>query len=98
VISSVLNGAFDAMVVTNAAQIDHVMQLAERALKTDLFRGACKKIVVASIGPTASETLKHHDLPVDFEPSHPKMGILVKEFSEQVHALRQAKSGQRHDV
>ena len=97
-ITQVLNGAFDAMVVTNAAQIDHVMQLAERALNTDLFRGACRKIVVASIGPTASEALKHHDLPVDFEPSHPKMGILVKEFSEQVHVLRQAKSGQRQDV
>jgi uroporphyrinogen-III synthase len=91
-ISEVVNGALDAMVVTNAAQIDHVMQLAERTENTDLFRGACKKVVVASIGPTASEGLKHHDLPVDFEPSHPKMGILVKEFSEQVHALRQAKS------
>ena len=97
-ITHVLNGAFDAMIVTNAAQIDHVMQLAERALNTDLFRGACRKIVVASIGPTASEALKHHDLPVDFEPSHPKMGILVKELSEQVHGLRQAKSGQRQDV
>jgi uroporphyrinogen-III synthase len=68
------------------------MQLAERAHTVEPFREACKKIVVASIGPTATEGLKHHDLPVDFEPSHPKMGILVKEFSEQVHALRQAKS------
>lgn len=90
-ITEVINGALDAMVVTNAAQIDHVMQLAEHAHKTDLFRDACKKLVVASIGPTASEALKHHDLPVDFEPSHPKMGILIKEFSEQVHAFRQAK-------
>ncbi|HKY72123.1 MAG TPA: four helix bundle protein [Nitrospira sp.] len=97
-ISDVLNGALDAMVVTNAAQIDHVMQLAERGNRATRFRAACKTMVVASIGPTASETLKHHDLPVDFEPSHPKMGILVKEFSEQVHALRQAKSDQGHDA
>jgi uroporphyrinogen-III synthase len=54
-------------------------------------------MVVASIGPTASEGLKQHDLPVDFEPSHPKMGILVKELSEQIHGLRQAKLGQRQD-
>jgi uroporphyrinogen-III synthase len=44
-------------------------------------------MVVASIGPTASERLRHYDLPIDFEPSHPKMGVLVKETSEQAHAL-----------
>jgi uroporphyrinogen-III synthase len=71
-ITEVVNGRIDAMVITNAAQVDHVMQLAEQDQKTDLFRESCKKIVVASIGPTASEGLKHYDLPVDFEPSHPK--------------------------
>jgi uroporphyrinogen-III synthase len=93
-IRQVTSGNCEVMLVTNAAQIDHVMQLAERHHLTDAFREACKKLVVASVGPTASEGLKHHDLPVDFEPSHPKMGILVKELSEQVHALRQAKSSQ----
>ena len=91
-VAEVLNGAIDAIVITNAAQIDHVMLLAERSQHAQSFRDACKKIVIASIGPTATEGLKRHELPVDFEPSHPKMGVLVKEFSEQVHALRQAKS------
>ena len=91
-IANVLNGAFDAIVITNAAQINHVMQLAERSQNAQAFRDACKKIVIASIGPTATEGLKRHELQVDFEPSHPKMGGLVKELSEQVHALRQAKS------
>ena len=95
-IGQVVNGACEAMLITNAAQIDHVMQLAERSSQTHGFKEACKQMVVASIGPTASEGLKHHDLPVDFEPSHPKMGILVKEFSEQVHALRLAKSTASH--
>jgi uroporphyrinogen-III synthase len=94
-IGQVTRGGCDAMLITNAAQIDHVMQLAERGNVTEAFREACKRIVVASIGPTASEGLKHHDLPVDFEPSHPKMGILVKELSETIHALRQAKSNQQ---
>ncbi|HKT36715.1 MAG TPA: four helix bundle protein [Nitrospira sp.] len=93
-IEDVISGAVQAMIITNAAQIDHVMQLAERGQKTQAFREACQKLVVASIGPTASEGIKHHELQVDFEPSHPKMGILIKEFSEQVHALRQAKSPQ----
>ena len=90
-IGQVASGGCDAMLITNAAQIDHVMQLAERSNVTEAFRNGCRRIVVASIGPTASEGLKHHELPVDFEPSHPKMGILVKELSEHVHALRQAK-------
>ena len=90
-ISEVLDGKIDAMLVTNAAQIEHVMQLVEQEGKTELFREACKKLVLASIGPTASEALKHLDLPVDFEPSHPKMGVLVKELGERVHALRQSK-------
>jgi uroporphyrinogen-III synthase len=96
-ITEVVNGTIDAMVITNAAQVDHVMQLAEQDQKTELFRESCKKIVLASIGPTASEGLKHYDLPVDFEPSHPKMGVLVKELSEQIHALRQAKVPRQPD-
>ena len=94
-IGQVASGGCDAMLITNAAQIDHVMQLAEGSSLTEAFREGCRRIVVASIGPTASEGLKHHDLPVDFEPSHPKMGILVKELSENVHALRQAKLNQQ---
>jgi uroporphyrinogen-III synthase len=97
-IGEVLKGAIDAMMITNAAQIDHVMQIAERSQNGQAFREACKKIVVASIGPTATEGLKHHELQVDYEPSHPKMGILVKEFSEQIHALRQAKSPQQPEA
>jgi uroporphyrinogen-III synthase len=93
-IGRVLSGGCDVVLVTNAAQIDHVMQLTERSNHAQAFREACKRIVVGSIGPTASEGLKHHDLPVDFEPSHPKMGVLVKELSEHVHALRQAKTNQ----
>ena len=34
-------------------------------------------MVVASIGPTTSETLRELDLPVDLEPEHAKMGHLV---------------------
>ena len=97
-IGEVINGTIDVMMITNAAQIDHVMQLAERGQQTQPFSEACKRIVVASIGPTATEALKHHELQVDFEPSHPKMGVLVKELSEQVYALRQAKSGQQPDA
>jgi uroporphyrinogen-III synthase len=40
------------------------------------------KMVVSAVGPIVAERLRSHRLPVDFEPSHPKMGIQVKETSE----------------
>lgn len=83
VLDEILAGTIQVMLVTNAAQIDHVMQVLEQEGRTGQFKAACKKLVVASIGPTASERLRHHGLPVDLEPSHGKMGILVKETSAQ---------------
>ena len=80
------------ILITNAAQVDHVMRVLEQDGKVVVFRAALKKIVVASIGPTTSERLRHHGWPVDFEPSHAKMGILVKEVSEQA-ALRLSRKG-----
>ncbi|MEQ1793251.1 MAG: uroporphyrinogen-III synthase [Nitrospira sp.] len=91
VLADLLAGTVPVMLITNAAQIDHVMQLLEQEGKVPLFREACKTIIVASIGPTASERLRHYDLPVDFEPSHGKMGVLVKELSEQVASLLASK-------
>lgn len=87
VLAEVLAGNIAVMLITNAAQIDHVMQLLEQEGKVPLFRETCKTMVVASIGPTASERLRSYDLPVDFEPSHGKMGVLVKELSEQIQTL-----------
>ncbi len=79
------------LLITNAAQVDHVMQVLEKDGKVVPFCSALKKMVVASIGPTASERLRHYDWPIDLEPSHPKMGILVKEAGAQINTLRQSK-------
>lgn len=88
--------AVDARVllITNAVQVDHVVQLLEPDRLVEQLRQALGQVVVASIGPTASERLRSHALPVDLEPSHPKMGILVKEASEQARAILERK-GQR---
>lgn len=86
-LNEIIAGRVQAILITNAAQVDHVMQVLEQDGKVEAFRTALKKMVVASIGPTASERLRHHDWPVDFEPSHPKMGILVKEVSEQAASV-----------
>lgn len=87
VLNEILAGQVQVMLITNAAQIDHVVEILEQDGRTTQFKEACNKLVVASIGPTASERLRRHGLPVDLEPSHGKMGILVKETSEQAHSI-----------
>lgn len=82
-LEEIVAGRVHVVLITNAIQVDHVMQVLEQDGKVERFRAALTKMVVASIGPTASERLRHHDWPVDFEPSHSKMGVLVKEGSEQ---------------
>ena len=93
VLNEILAGQVQVILVTNAAQIDHVMQVLEQEGNTAQFKTSCRQLVVASIGPTASERIRSHGLTVDFEPSHGKMGILVKECSEQVHAILLNKRG-----
>ncbi|HZS12378.1 MAG TPA: uroporphyrinogen-III synthase, partial [Nitrospirales bacterium] len=88
-IETLRRGEGDVMLITNAVQIEHVVQVAAQngaGAVTDLTR-ALRRTVIGSIGPTASERLRRHSLPPDFEPSHPKMGLLVKELSERVHPL-----------
>jgi uroporphyrinogen-III synthase len=90
-LDEIIDGKVPALLITNAAQVDHVMQVLEKDGTVAPFRAALKKMVVASIGPTASERLRHYEWPIDLEPSHPKMGVLVKECGEQISTLRQSK-------
>ncbi|NJL18575.1 MAG: uroporphyrinogen-III synthase [Nitrospira sp.] len=86
-LEEIIAGRVNVVLITNAAQVDHVMQVLKQDGKVELFRAALTKMVVASIGPTATERLRHHHWQVDFEPSHSKMGVLVKEVSEQVTSI-----------
>lgn len=86
-LDEVIAGKVPVLLITNAVQVDHVMEVLGKDGKLKSFRAALKKMVVASIGPTASERLRHYEWPIDLEPSHAKMGVLVKESSEQIHAL-----------
>jgi uroporphyrinogen-III synthase len=86
-LDEIIAGRVQVILITNAAQVDQVMRLLEQDGKVEQFRAVLGKMVVASIGPTASERLRHHHWPVDFEPSHPKMGVLVKETSERASSI-----------
>ena len=92
-IQRIVEGTAQAALFTNAAQARHMLQVAAQEGLEQLLREALKRVVVASIGPTTSEALSACELPVDFEPSHPKMGPLIDEFSKAYPSLRQEKEG-----
>jgi uroporphyrinogen-III synthase len=84
-------GEFDVLMFTSAFQLTSVLQIAERLGIRDAWIEAANRCVIASIGPTASETLRESGLTPDLEPSHPKMGHLVKETCEAAGKLLAAK-------
>jgi uroporphyrinogen-III synthase len=91
VLDAILADRVEVLLVTNAVQIDHALQVLAQPSRQDRFRASSSKLMVASIGPTATERLRGYGLPVDFEPSHPKMGILVKESAERANDILQHK-------
>ncbi|MEK7293665.1 MAG: uroporphyrinogen-III synthase, partial [Nitrospirota bacterium] len=86
-LGNILAGQVDVLLITNAVQVDHVMQMLTKDGGVEQFKQAVQRMVVASVGPTASERLRHYGWPVDVEPSHPKMGTLVKETAEQASTI-----------
>jgi len=81
-IRDTIDGHFDCVMFTSAQQLRHVVEVATKENVKDAWIEAANSIKVASIGPTASETIRSYGLRVDFEPTHPKMGHLVKETIE----------------
>ena len=77
-------GEIDVVFFTTSVQLDHLLQVAAEAGLEDRVRSALVKVFVASIGPTTSEALKENSIRVDFEPSHPKMGVLVQEAAARM--------------
>jgi uroporphyrinogen-III synthase len=75
-------GRFDVLRITSANQVNNVLTVAESNNLRSAWLAAARKCVVASIGPTASETLMEVGLPPDVEASPPKMGQLVRQALE----------------
>lgn len=82
-IRRIVAGEIDVAMFTSAHQVINVLRMAERLGVGDALREAMHKVVVASIGPTTSESLRDCDLPADLEPDHGKMGQLVQAAAEQ---------------
>jgi uroporphyrinogen-III synthase len=72
-------GAFGAALFTTSIQVAHLFRIAAEEGIEEQVRGSLSRMMVAAIGPTTSEALEDDGVRVDFEPSHPKMGVFVQE-------------------
>jgi uroporphyrinogen-III synthase len=84
-------GDFDVILFTTSVQILHLMKISvEEGMEAEVLR-ALPRMVVASVGPSTSETLREFGIVPDLEPSHPKMGFLVNETSRSAREILQSK-------
>jgi uroporphyrinogen-III synthase len=84
-------GSFDVVLFTTGVQVSHLLRVAGDLGKEAAVRSGLANMVVASIGPTTTETLRKNRLEPDLEPTHPKMGFLVKEAAAGARAILSAK-------
>lgn len=91
-IRHLIEGNVQIALFTNAIQIRHVLRLAAEQGVEPPLRQALKRVVIASIGPITTESIREAGLHVDFEPSHQKMGFLVAELAQQASALIRGKT------
>jgi uroporphyrinogen-III synthase len=71
------------VMIASSVQFAHALRVAQEMRLEREFRQGLENAVVVSIGPISSEKLRQHGVRVDLEPSHPKMGFLVKEAAEK---------------
>lgn len=90
-IHAVAAGAVDVALFTTATQVVHLLKVAATMGMEDNVRSSLGRMVIASIGPTTSEELREQKIDVDMEPTHPRMGFLVREAAERAAHLLQAR-------
>ena len=89
-LNRLLNGVFQVAIFTTGVQVEHFLDFASQSGKREQAQTALARLFLASIGPTCTESLRNCGLSPSMEPSHPKMGILVREAAEQFGARQQA--------
>ncbi len=90
-VSALTENNVDVVLFTSSVQVRHLFQIAEAMQQREAVHHALNRMVIASIGPVTSEALQEHGIAVDLDPTHPKMGFLVKEAAEQSEELLRKK-------
>ncbi len=82
-VTAVVDGHVDVLVITSGIQLVHFLAVArEMGLERQVL-DALGRVMIGSIGPSATAELRRHTLEPAFEPTHPKMGLLIREAAER---------------
>jgi uroporphyrinogen-III synthase len=81
-VEAIASGEIDLALFTTSVQVEHLLKIAREMGREKELRPAFARILVGSIGPITSEELREQGFSVDFEPSHPKMGVLVNDAAQ----------------
>jgi uroporphyrinogen-III synthase len=90
-ILDIVSDKMHVAVFTTAVQVEHVFKVAGEMGVEENLRTALKKIVIASVGPDCTESLRLHGLSPDIEPTSPKMGPLVVAVAEKAKEILKLK-------
>jgi uroporphyrinogen-III synthase len=90
-VRAISDGHIDVALFTTATQVVHLLKVADSMGLRDAVRRGLNACVVASIGPTTSEEMREQEIQPDFEPTHPKMGFLVREAAERAGEILRRK-------
>jgi uroporphyrinogen-III synthase len=81
-------GEFQVALFTTAVQIAHLARVAsELGMEAQTLAGL-RGCLVGSIGPTTTEALEEFSIHPQLEPTHPKMGLLVRETAAAAASTR----------
>jgi uroporphyrinogen-III synthase len=83
----IADGSADVAMFTTSIQIPHLFRIAAEENLNQAMLDSLRRMAIASIGPTTTETLEEFGFEADITPTHPKMGFLVKEAAEQAAAV-----------
>ena len=90
-VRAIVAGEIDVIVFLTAVQVMHLLQIADQiGMKHDLLKGLLRTVIL-SIGPSTTEELASVGIQPDYEPSHPKMGILIHDAAQRAANLLHAK-------
>jgi uroporphyrinogen-III synthase len=86
-VGAVLRGEFEVLLFLTGVQAMHFCQVARDMGQLEPLLESLKRIVVVCIGPSTAEALTLLGITPDFQPSHPKMGITVRESADAAPRL-----------
>ena len=93
-VRAIARAEVDVALFTTSAQIVHLLEVAREMELEQPLRLGFAATVVGSIGPMTSAELREQGFHVDFEPAHPKMGVLVNEAAQRAaHMLSSKRKG-----